>query len=450
MERTELEKLIEANDEQLLSEHGAQLRADNAAHADRLAMQISRAAIAEMSRTPLRRSPFATLDELLSGRRGFAFSAATFVGALLAVAYIVFGGRPATPDAVASMSDSSVAISAQHSGPFGLVWRLPLALFDRSASLVSGDEIQTGAATVTMTFANGTTSVLAPNSLARVESVTPLSVRVIYGSADNNVRPATVAGLPAFQVLTARGSYIARGTVYNVQVAQASDRIKTREGTVAVRTGTEEQLVLQGQQADVSSAGTITPQLSAPDVILTLSGGQEAGPADTLTTNARQVTLTITTAARAQLSIELAQGNTLLPGALTVTADENGKAALSVQLPASEGTFSLRVIASDTSGRSLPPAASTPITIIVDRTAPSRFVLTAPSNNVATSTPARITGITEPGSRMLVNKSPIIVASDGHFTADVPLEVGPNAVEFTVTDAAGNVLRVEETIYLSQ
>jgi hypothetical protein len=235
-----------------------------------------------------------------------------------------------------------------------------------------------------------------------------------------------------------------------VQVAPAGDRIKTSEGSVAVRTPKGEQLVTKGQQADISDTGAITRQLSAPEVTLTLPHGHSAHAGDTAVTNVRQTTVKIQTAVGARIEAYVAQDGRTVWSAPPSQSDAQGTATLPVGLPNTDGGFELSVMATDTSKDRLGSATSQPVHLSIDRTPPSRFALTEPANNATTVSPAHLRGVTEPNAHMTINGSPIIVGSDGNFTADVPVQGGPNVIEFIVTDAAGNSLRVEQTVYLRQ
>jgi ferric-dicitrate binding protein FerR (iron transport regulator) len=468
MDAQELEKLVSAHDEQLLSDYGAQLRARNAAHSERLAQQIARAALADIQAQPAQRAgraasqrqvqthtasggPRLTLTDLLmGGRRGFAIASAMLLLAIGLFGFIGFGGRPASSKANAVTSRPGAHISLYHSGPFGLTWRTPLILnLDGAVGLTVNDEVQTDASTlVTLTFTSGTQSVISPNSLVRVDAVTPFSVRVLHGEVAAYVRPPTVLGVPSFVVNTERGSYTARGTIYHVQVGSNEDRIKTREGTVSVHTGAHEQLVAYGVQADVSDAGIITPHISLPSVELRLNSDKAAHEGDSVTTNVREAIAVISTAANARVAATLTTLGHETPITTPLNADKTGNVTLPMRLPEQDGIAVLKVTVTDTSGQNLGVATSQPITIVVDRKPPSRFRLTEPVNNVAPNSPAHIVGVTEPNALVTVNGTSIMADTEGRFNIDLTLKPGPNAVEFIVTNAAGNSLRVEETVYL--
>ena len=448
MESKDRGKLIEENDERLLGGYGAHLRASNAAPADRLSQQIRLAALAELQQAPGARRK--DLVWLLGARRGFALAGALAVLAITLTTYILLGGRPNTPAVVANASASGAQISARHSGLFGLNWYLPLG-FDsaNTAALALGDEIKTDATThVTLTFQTGTQVLIKPNSVVQIESIAPLRVMLWHGEILNLVQPSDVAGQPALQVLSGRGEYTARGTVYDVQVAGAGDRVKTREGEVGARTAKAEQIVAKGQEANISDSGLITRQLSAPEVMLELPSAPLVRDGDSIATNARNATITVSTAAGARVDATLETTDhklIVLPSAL---ANAQGEATLSLSLPTRDIVATLSITTTDTSADKLGTTAARPITITVDHTPPLRFTLNELTSQPVAASPVSIVGTTESNTTMTVNGAAIMVAEDGSFSAEVPLVQGNNRVVFVIADSAGNTLRIVQTYVL--
>lgn len=448
MTQDDRNRIIANNDEQLLSEYGAQLRVRNAAPSARLAQQIARAALADVPSTrPARRF---SLDWLLSSRRGLALSGSFAALGIMISLYVLFGGRPTATEVLATASSSGAQVAAKHSGVFGLTWHLPLG-FDAafSAALAQGDEIKTDAnTTVTLTFQSGTRALISPNSVARIESLAPLQLVLLHGEVVNLVEPAITAGQPALQVLTQRGEYTARGTVYDVQVASIGDRVKTRAGSVGAQTTRSAQVVDKGQEAQISDSGLITRYLSAPEVTLSLPNAPPARGGDAIFTNAGEGSITVSTAAGAQIDALLEASDGTSNWLSVAQADARGMVTLSLTLPAREGDVTLIITATDTSADQLGSAAALPIRIGIDSTPPQHFRLSEPANLSVTSSPARIVGETEPDTVMTINGAAVNVGANGSFSADVPLSPGANRIEFAITDRAGNTLRIEQFIEL--
>ena len=443
MEPEDRKNLIEEYDERLLGGYGAHLRARNAAPADRLSQQIKLAALAALQ-PPIARP--SGLDWLLGTWRGFAVAGALAVLAITLSAYILWGGRPTSPAVVATASANGAQVSARHTGLFGLSWYLPLGIdAATTATLAQGDEIQTDRSTqVTLTYQNGTQVLIHPNSVVLIDSLAPLRVMLRHGEIVNMVQPSAVAGQPALQVLSDRGEYTARGTVYNVRVEDAGDRVKTREGVVGVRTSQAEQTIAKGQEADISDSGIITRHLSAPEVTLVLPTAPIAHDGDSIATNARNATVIVSTAGGARVDATLDAGGHHLITLPSAHADAKGMVTFALALPTDEVVATLSITATDTSTDNLGAVIARPITITIDRTPPPRFALDERTIQFVTTSPVHIIGVTEPRATMTINGAPIIVAGDGSFSADVPLVPGDNRVEFIITDNAGNRLRVEQ------
>jgi hypothetical protein len=456
MKQEDVESVIKENVENLLGEYGAQVRAASTDRASALSKRIARAAVVEAKRpVQPRLTPSTILDVLFTGRRGFATAGAIFLLALFSAAYILFGGRSFTPEIQARLGSTGngagVQIAAAHYGPLGLTWQLPLPFYGETAMLSIGDEIQTNDSTsLTLTFPNGSTSIVAPNAVVRIDSLSPVIVNVKQGELSNSVKHADAPGAIAFEVLTNRARYTVRGTAFSVHVGSALDQIKTTEGQVAVTTPKNTQTVSQGQQADVSSAGTITRQLLPPDLTLTLSSRQIVQQGATVATNVRQAELRVHTAPGARVEVFVRTSGQAPIKLATAQAGPTGDAISNIALPSPDGQYELFARATDDAEPGISPAASRPIVIQVDRTSPSLFKRLEPASSMVTTSPLQIVGQVEPGTRMTVNGMPAVVQTDGSFSVELQLQSGSNAIRFIITDAAGNVLRIEETLYLQK
>ncbi len=127
--------------------------------------------------------------------------------------------------------------------------------------------------------------------------------------------------------------------------------------------------------------------------------------------------------------------------AVTTTADGVGAYSVAVPLPPADGSYAVTVRASDLAGNASPVSAATDV--VVDRTAPSAAIVTAPGEGVSLPPGTiSITGTAEPGAtvNVVVDATPHATTADasGAFQLDVELAAGNHFVTVTVVDPAGN------------
>ena len=161
-------------------------------------------------------------------------------------------------------------------------------------------------------------------------------------------------------------------------------------------------------------------------------------PAGSLTTNALELTV-------AGTADPLAVVRLFLGGVLAeeTAADANGTFLGFVTLPGSDGSVALTAVAVDASGNA--SAASTPITVVVDRTAPSAPAITAPANDTLTNALSlTVTGTapTDAAAVRILDATFVATtgaASSGSFALVVTPAEGGHVYTAVAVDAAGNV-----------
>jgi hypothetical protein len=79
---------------------------------------------------------------------------------------------------------------------------------------------------------------------------------------------------------------------------------------------------------------------------------------------------------------------------------------------------------------------------------PPRLDVVLPEGVVLESS-LRVTGRTDPGSKVRVGRELVSVAADGSFATTVELRVGPNLIVIEAADAAGNVTYFSEYVNAS-
>ena len=76
-----------------------------------------------------------------------------------------------------------------------------------------------------------------------------------------------------------------------------------------------------------------------------------------------------------------------------------------------------------------------------------QVVILSPSDNAVVDVPqVEITGQAAPGTVLTFNEEITVADQSGHFTATVPLDEGPNAVEMVASDAEGRETNFELTV----
>jgi hypothetical protein len=97
---------------------------------------------------------------------------------------------------------------------------------------------------------------------------------------------------------------------------------------------------------------------------------------------------------------------------------------------------------------------SPPITVILDTTPPPLSV-TSPAANAQVSAPAlNVSGVTDPGATVTIRNeqapggaaSNTSAGADGQFKLSVPVVAGPNTIDLTATDKAGNSTNTSFTV----
>ena len=95
---------------------------------------------------------------------------------------------------------------------------------------------------------------------------------------------------------------------------------------------------------------------------------------------------------------------------------------------------------------------SDPITVVLDRTAPT-FAVTGPKDDRKTTDPSiLVTGTSEPGASIDIKNAtkgwqdPAVVGPSGSFEKSVPLVDGQNRIVIKATDQAGNVRRITRRV----
>jgi parallel beta-helix repeat protein len=155
-------------------------------------------------------------------------------------------------------------------------------------------------------------------------------------------------------------------------------------------------------------------------------------PANNSLLNKKNVVVSGTTEANAQVTVN------------TVQTNATGAGAFSVDVPLTEGPNTLTVTASDRAHNSRSSARY----VTVDTIAP--FInIDGPLNKTVTVMQIEITGTTEVGAKVSVNSGAVNVnPSTGIFSYPVLLTEGPNMYKFDAVDKAGNTNSITVTITL--
>ncbi len=182
---------------------------------------------------------------------------------------------------------------------------------------------------------------------------------------------------------------------------------------------------------------------SGPSAAATLLIDTVAPPGPTLADLPDAVgtaTPTLTGTAEANGLVTLSNGGTVLG---TVTASATGTFSFIPTGPLPEGAASITATVQDAAGNV--STASTPLTVVVDTTAPAAPIITTPAGVTADGTPT-ITGTAEAGATVTVlnggtalGTTVVDGAGNWSFTPTGDLGEGPHVIAATATDAVGNL-----------
>ncbi len=267
---------------------------------------------------------------------------------------------------------------------------------------------------------------------------TPPAIPIVLAPAEGAVLDAT--GLVAGQVVFSGTADAGALVTLELDGAVAATAIAGPGGAWSVAaTLLDAAHIARARASDAAG----NPSAWCTPVGFTLDSGLPAppvlrSPAGSLTTNA--LVLTVGGTAEALTSVRL-----FLDGILVAETpvDTNGTFQTSVTLPGSDGSVALTAVATDSSGNA--SAATPPISIVVDRTAPSAPAITSPTNDTLTSAASlTVTGTTTTDAvAVRVLDATFLVTtgapSGGTFTFAVTPGEGAHVYTAVAVDAAGNV-----------
>jgi MYXO-CTERM domain-containing protein len=194
------------------------------------------------------------------------------------------------------------------------------------------------------------------------------------------------------------------------------------------------------QAAD--SIGNLSPVSAPVTVVVDRTGPSSAPTTNPLPslTSAASVTVAGATEANATVTISV----TGMAPVIT-TADASGNYSTSVALPATDGSYGVTVQATDVAGNDSP--ASSPLTVVVDRTAPASAPTVSPALPALTNAASvTVAGVTEPNATVTVfvdGALAVTTTANGAGAYSVATPLPPADATYAVTvraaDPAGNL-----------
>lgn len=354
---------------------------------------------------------------------------ALIAGLLVALAG---GARPptlawlTTPDTVATparLGERRVALLD------ALSWHVARDIGPQSTVALAGGDRIIAYQAVTITFADGSTALLAANTSVIVLG-TQRGIGLELGAATSRVARAD-GGAP-YIVRSPVAEYVVKGTVFHLRTDGVTDFIGAEEGVVSVaRAGgaAAQTEVRAGEQLTITAgAQPLIVELRPPLLSLQTPEGQSA-PAGA---RVRQALIAARGYPGSALRLSDAAGGMTLA---ETTLDSSGNALIPLPLTA-DGPYTVlgRLHAPD--GRTSEMAG---IAFVLD-TQPPDIEISQWWDNGAGQVSIR--GATEPDAIVTINQLPVVVDAEGRFAVEMAATPG-RLIQIAATDEAGNTRIVE-------
>lgn len=377
--------------------------------------------------SPLRRfvRALTALDARWS--RGWALPVGAAIAAAVAfafAAYVLVGGTPG-PGYITAESNGAYVVRQRRTALI-FSW-LDVSTVPGGISTLGGGDVVAASQPLTLTFPDGTVSVLQGGTEVALLLNRP-GFELRRGEAESSIGPAaqTREDGAKFSVVTRRGTYLDQGTVFRTRSSDDDDFIGTDEGEVAAGVQTRSGDLLNAQvrsREELVVPNNLTRlevQLQAPRVRIVAFDGTLVAPG-AVTASPK---VTVTGLAFPGGVLDVTGG--IAPAQAIVGA--NGRFALSLGLPEGEVKLRLTIRAGD--GRS----RSADVAFDVDSIPPALSFLAraVPGNRVA------YLGQTEPGATVTVEGAKIEVGPSGAFAGELALPAGGQIIALAA-DRAGNV-----------
>ena len=90
-------------------------------------------------------------------------------------------------------------------------------------------------------------------------------------------------------------------------------------------------------------------------------------------------------------------------------------------------------------------APAQPQVVVIDRTPPS-LLLESPTEPQVATKEVSVAGRTEAGVQLQLNGAPVNVDAGGRFEVTITLQPGPNELDLSAADRAGNAIRLQSVV----
>jgi hypothetical protein len=353
--------------------------------------------------------------------QALAFSAAA---ALAVGAYAWLGG---TPGQTSATIDGQATIQRQRTGAFGLTWRIPDSQSaHRAAAAGVGDRI-TANSVLTLTYPDGSTTVVERGAQLQIEAN---GVALQRGALEARVTPRG-ANQARYEINSSAGTLIVKGTVLRAQAVEGGALlVQTIEGLVAARNDVREVNIGAGEQTLLRKGDAPVVDLQIPRIALPGNSNRR------LLTNQRGVPFSARIVPNGALMAIDQNGREVA----RFTADADG--VIRTELTADERRpLRLRFLQEYANG-SARSNLSEAVEIVYDQAAPALQV------NAYNRTGDKITisGRARANDALTINGTAVTPDADGAFSLTLILPAQKSDIEILSRDAAGNVVRVVQSV----
>ena len=196
--------------------------------------------------------------------------------------------------------------------------------------------------------------------------------------------------------------------------------------------------------------------VETPDGPKLLAYGQSDGECSARTPEADGMWVDGQTLVTCTLVGQTESGNHVEVAGLVVPVDGSGR--FTTELPLRLGNHTSGIVVRNTAGITRLATVTTLVSdrdadgqLIVSREGAPKLSVSLPPAGVKLSVPRlELVGATDPGNRVNVNGTPMVVGADGGFRGSLDLPLGPSRLVVEVADPAGRTGRIEQDIEVAK